>query len=341
MMKVRELGEFGLIGRIAGFLPSPPEDVLVGIGDDVAVLRTSGSEVLLATCDAQVENVHFIRDRIEPYQLGRKTVAINVSDIAAMGGTPAWALVSLALPVDLDVGFVDGLYAGMQEQMALAGAAIVGGNLSRTRNELVIDLCLLGRAKPSHILLRKGAREGDLILVTGSLGDSRAGLEIVLRPELGISEGSRRVLVERHLTPQPRLAEGQGLARCGMVHAMVDVSDGLVADIGHICDASGVGAEIHEAELPISAACREAALAAGGEAAHWALHGGEDYELLFTAAPGDVAEIQRTLEGETGMSCSAVGRIVAGLPEVRIVGAGGEKTAAGSGPGGWDHFAGS
>lgn len=341
MLKVSDLGEFGLIRRIAASLPLPPGDVLVGIGDDVAVLQTSGEEVLLATCDAQVENVHFIRDRITPYQLGRKTIAINVSDIAAMGGKPAWALVSLALPPDLDVSFVDGLYAGMRDQIGLAGGAVVGGNLSRTRSELVIDLCLLGRADPSRVLLRNGAREGDLVLVTGTLGDSRAGLEILLRPELAVTTEARKDLSERHLTPQPRLAEGQTLARSGMVHAMVDVSDGLAADIGHICNASGVGAEIHEAELPISSACREAALAAGKSAADWALHGGEDYELLFTAASENAAEIRRVLKEETGTCCRVIGEIIGGEASVQILGSDGKRTTAGYGSGGWDHFAGS
>lgn len=341
MLKVSDVGEFGLIRRIAASLPLPPTDVLVGIGDDVAVLQTSGEEVLLATCDAQVENVHFIRDRITPYQLGRKTIAINVSDIAAMGGKPAWALVSLALPPDLDVSFVDGLYAGMRDQIGLAGGAVVGGNLSRTRSELVIDLCLLGRADPSRILLRNGARDGDLILVTGTMGDSRAGLEILLRPELAVAAEVRQDLSERHLTPQPRLAEGQTLARSGMVHAMVDVSDGLAADIGHICTASGVGAEIHETELPISAACREAALAAGKSATDWALHGGEDYELLFTAASENAAEIRRVLKEKTGTCCRVIGEIIGGAAGVQILGSDGKRTTAGSGSGGWDHFAGS
>lgn len=341
MLKVSDLGEFGLISRIAASLPLPPADVLVGIGDDVAVLRTSGEEVLLATCDAQVENVHFIRDRITPYQLGRKTIAINVSDIAAMGGKPAWALVSLALPPDLDVSFVDGLYAGMRDQIGLAGGTVVGGNLSRTRSELVIDLCLLGRADPSQVLLRNGARVGDLILVTGTLGDSRAGLEILLRPELAVTTEARKNLSERHLTPQPRLAEGQTLARSGMVHAMVDVSDGLAADIGHICNASGVGAEIHETELPINSACREAALAAGKSAVDWALHGGEDYELLFTAASENAAEIRRVLKEKTGTCCRVIGEIIGGAACVQILGSDGKRNTAGSGSGGWDHFAGS
>jgi len=170
-MRVSELGEFGLIERIARFLPTPPSDVVVGIGDDVAVLRTSGPDYLLATCDAQVENVHFIRQSISPYQLGRKIAAINVSDIAAKGGAPAWALVSLALPPDIEVSFVDELYKGMQEQIEKAGAAIVGGNLSKIREELMIDLFLLGKVAPKELVLRSGAREGDLVLVTGTLGD--------------------------------------------------------------------------------------------------------------------------------------------------------------------------
>ncbi len=194
-MRISQLGEFGLIQRIKDSLPTPPPEVVVGIGDDVAVLQTSGSEYLLATCDVQVENVHFSRGAITPYQLGRKIAAINVSDIAAMAGTPLWALVSLALPQDLDTAFVDALYEGMQEQLQMAGAAIVGGNLSRIDANIVVDLCLLGRVAPENLLLRSSARRGDLILVTGWLGDSRAGLELIRRPNLTVSEEIRRLLM--------------------------------------------------------------------------------------------------------------------------------------------------
>jgi thiamine-monophosphate kinase len=339
-VRISELGEFGLIGRISRFLGSNPADVVVGIGDDVAVMRVSGPEYLVATCDIQVENVHFLRSSISPYQLGKKIVAINVSDIAAVGGDPTWGLVSLALPSDIEVDFVDALYRGMQEQIQGAGACIVGGNMSQIRAEVVIDLFLLGRVLPERMLLRSGAREGDAILVTGVLGDSRAGLELVLNPHLQASEKTRSNLVQRHLTPVPRLHEGQKLARTGKVTAMVDVSDGLMGDMGHICRASHVGAEIYAADLPVSSQCRETAGLAGRDPYEWALFGGEDYELLFTADPAFVHEIQNAVTGETGTSIRVIGRvvgesqgIVARLPD-------GREMSHSKGSAAWDHFAG-
>ena len=258
-MKITDIGEFGLIQRIARFLPPTASDVVVGIGDDVAVLSTLGPDYLLATCDIQVEGVHFLKGAITAPQLGKRIAAINVSDIAAMGGTPLWALVSLALPAETDVAFVDGLYEGMQEQLQASGAAIVGGNLSKIGSGMVIDLCLLGRVKPDHLVLRSGAKENDLILVTGTLGDSRAGLELIRKPGSAVPESSRKKVLQRHLTPQPRLAEGQILGACGQVHAMVDVSDGLMSDIRHICRASGLGAEIWVDGLPVSPSCADVA----------------------------------------------------------------------------------
>lgn len=337
-MQVSELGEFGLIERIARFLPSKPSDVVVGIGDDVAVLRTSGSDYLLATCDVQVENVHFLRKNISPYQLGRKIVAINVSDIAAKGGDPSWALVSLALPPETEVAFVDALYEGMQEQAGKAGAAIVGGNLSKIRAELMVDLFLMGKVSPKHLMLRNGAREGDLVLVTGTLGDSKAGLELLLRPELEVSEGSRRHVEQRHLTPQPRLAEGRLLGRSERVHAMADVSDGLASDLRHICGASGVGAEIFLADVPVSEACGEVARAAGQDGSLWALKGGEDYELLFTADPRDVPQIQKTLTNEAGTQAHVIGRILPQASGLLVCLPSGDKIAYSTGTMGWDHF---
>ncbi len=338
-MQISQLGEFGLIQRIKNALPHPPAEVIVGIGDDVAVLKTSAAEYLLATCDAQVENVHFSRIVISPYQLGRRIAAINVSDIAAMAGTPLWALVSLALPEDLDPGFVDALYAGMHEQLSLAGAVIVGGNLSRIERNIVVDLCLLGKVAPDHLLLRSGACKGDLILVTGWLGDSRAGLELIRRPELNVAEDTRKQLEQRHLTPQPRLREGQELGKSALAHALVDVSDGLLSDIGHICRASRVGAEIRLGKLPISAAAREAAQAAGQDVSRWALSGGEDYELLFTASPESADKIRNILKERTGTECHVVGRVVDEAEGIQLCLEDGRKTALPQGPAGWDHFA--
>lgn len=337
-MRISQLGEFGLIQRIKDSLPTPPPEVVVGIGDDVAVLQTSGSEYLLATCDVQVENVHFSRGAITPYQLGRKIAAINVSDIAAMAGTPLWALVSLALPQDLDTAFVDALYEGMQEQLQMAGAAIVGGNLSRIDANIVVDLCLLGRVAPENLLLRSSARRGDLILVTGWLGDSRAGLELIRRPNLTVSEEIRRLLGQRHLMPQPRLVEGRELGASSLVHAMVDVSDGLVSDLGHICRASHVGAEIWMDNLPISPACMEAARVVGANATNWAMEGGEDYELLFTASPESSAEIQRIVEERAGTGCHVLGRVLDEAEGMRIRLENGTTTALSEKSAGWDHF---
>ena len=337
-MQTSEVGEFGLIERIAKRVPRNGPGVLVGIGDDMAVLQPPDGKVLLATCDAQVENVHFLRGAISPYQLGRKTVAVNVSDVASMGGRPLWALVSLTLPGDLEVEFVDELYRGMLEELQWAGASIVGGNMSGTDTRIVVDMTLLGAVEPGHMMLRSGAREGDTIFVTGTLGDSRAGLELIRSPALPVSEAVRRSALDRHLTPRARLEEGRILAESGKVHAMADVSDGLWADIGHICRAAGVGAKLHRMDLPVSEACAEIARLVGANADSWALTGGEDYELVFTA-PGEVAEeLDAALRKKTGVGCRAVGKIVGGPYRVDVVEKDGTVTMSSGDTHGWDHF---
>ena len=338
-MKINELGEFGLIDRIARMLPAASSSVVVGIGDDVAVLKHQDGSYLLATCDIQVENVHFLAEKITPYQLGRKIVAINVSDIAAMGGSPDWALVSLALPHHKEIDFVDDLYRGMQDQIEAAAAGIVGGNMSGTQNDIVVDLFLLGSVAPEHLICRDGAKQGDLIMVTGTLGDSRAGFGLISDQRLVVSENARRHATEKHLTPQPRLLEGQMLGRCGKVHAMADVSDGLLGDLRHICRASRVGAEIWGLDIPVGEACLEVAAASGAEGLEWALTGGEDYELVFTAAPGAVKEIEAMLLNETGTSSRVIGRVVSAEDAIRVLFADGSDSTRNYLRSGWDHLA--
>ncbi len=336
-MRIGQIGEFGLIGRISAMLAEQAPGVVRGIGDDVAVLDISGPEYLLATCDIQVEGVHFTRKAISPYQLGRKVVAINVSDIAAMGGEPRWALVSLAIQEDTEVDYVDELYRGMREQAALAGASIVGGNMSLLKSGIAVDLTLLGVIAPERLILRSTARAGDAILLTGSPGESRAGLELIRRPELALSFESRQKLLERHLCPQPRLAEGRLLAKSGQVNAMIDVSDGVIADLRHICNSSGKGAEIRVESLPVSPGVVETARLAGADSLEWALSGGEDYELLFTASPESVPGLQKMLLDETGNSCAQIGKITAETGELWLLLADGKRITPSEK--GWDHFA--
>jgi thiamine-monophosphate kinase len=336
---VRDIGEFGLIDRIAKLLPSPAPDVVRGIGDDVAVLKTGASEYLLATCDIQVEGVHFLREAITPYQLGRKAVAINVSDIAAMGGEPRWALVSLAIPEDTEVGYIEELYRGLREEAAITGTSVVGGNLSRMESRIAIDITLLGAAEPEFLVLRSGARTGDAICVTGFPGESRAGLELIRRPDLPVGEKTRQRLLERHLTPHARLKEGRLLARSRLVTSMLDVSDGLLADLGHICESSGTGAELGADSLPVSGAVTETAAAAGTDALDWVLSGGEDYELLFTAGPKAFPTLKKMLLDETGTQCTMIGTVSGETGVVRLGFTGGKQLSYTPGKG-WDHFAG-
>lgn len=336
-MLVSEVGEFGLLDRISAMLPGHSAGVIEGIGDDVAVLDTSGPDYLLATCDIQVEGVHFLRDAITPYQLGRRVAAINVSDIAAKGGDPRWALVSLAIPGDMEVGYVEELYRGMREQMEMAGASIAGGNLSRIKSIIVLDFTLLGLVAPGRLVLRSTACVGDAVLLTGSPGESRAGLELIRRPDLALSPSTRHGLTQRHLCPQPRLAEGRLLARSGLVTSMIDVSDGVIGDLLHICKSSGKGAEIEAAGLFISQDVSEAALAAGADPLEWVLSGGEDYELLFTAAPEAVPGLKKMLLDETGTSCAQIATITTGTDlSLRLA----DGTRVAPAVKSWDHFGG-
>jgi len=335
-MRVSELGEFGLIARIAEIVGKPGEDVVVGIGDDAAVVRTDGDKYLLATCDIQVEGIHFIKDKTSPYQLGRKAVAINLSDIAAMGGIPKQLWVSLVLPQDAEVEYVEALYQGIKEETTRCGVSIVGGNLSRSPWGLMVDTFLLGEVEAECLLLRSGARVGDLVLVTGYLGNSAAGLALLLDPSLRCDEASVRQLLEAHHTPTPRIKEGRAIARSGMATAMIDLSDGLASDIGHICKESEVGTKIWADRVPISPAARKVARLAGKNPLDFALFGGEDYELLFTAPPDRAQELASRIEAETGTPVAIVGEIVPPSEGLTLVGEEGRIVPLA--PGGWNHF---
>jgi thiamine-monophosphate kinase len=311
-MHISQLGEFPLIDRIAQIAAVEREDVIVGIGDDVAVLEGSGSDWFLAKVDSQVEGVHYLKDAITPRQLGRKALAVNLSDIAAIGGQPLYALVSLALADDTEVAWVDELYRGLRQEGDRYGVVVVGGNMARSPGGAFVDVFVLGRVRQEHVLLRSGARPGDQVLVTGRLGDSAAGLQLLLHPDRapGLSPEERQMLLDRHCTPTPRLVESAVMARLGGATAAIDLSDGLSSDVGHICECSEVGVRLWAECLPISAATRE--VAAAGERTPYALalEGGEDYELCFTAPPAQAAALSVAIEAETGTPATIVGEIL-------------------------------
>ncbi len=330
-MKVSNLGEFGLIERIRLSLSEPDPRVIVGIGDDVAVLEGPGEMLLLATCDIQVEGVHFLRSLITPYELGRKALAINLSDIASMGGIPDFALISLAFPPDTDLDFVDELYRGLKEEATEAGVRIVGGNMARLPERFAVDIFLLGRVERDLFLTRRGARPGDLLMVTGTLGDSAAGLALLLK---GVCEEKFTPLYRAHLTPKAKLREGRALALGKLATSAIDVSDGLARDVGHICDESNVGVVIRAADIPLSEELREAAYLLGEDPYLWAIAGGEDYQLLFTAPPEKASEIRQALHPTPVTEIGVIlhpeeGRFIL-MPD-------GSKRALR--PEGWDHFA--
>jgi len=321
--------EFRLIERLRELTAQPRDDVRIGIGDDAAVLAPPPGKELAVAIDTLVEGVHF-PPGTAAVDIGWKALAVNLSDLAAMGASPAWALLALTLP-SADAAFVEGFAEGFAKLAQPHRLALVGGDT--TRGPLTISVVVHGFVPPGQALTRAGARVGDAVLVTGTLGDAAAGLHVVQhlpRDDDGRA-GLRAFLIERFNRPTPRLAVGAALR--GQATACVDVSDGLLADLGHICAASGVAAEIEASLLPRSSALLE--LYDDTTALHFALSGGDDYELCFTVPANRVAELQAGL-ARLGCGATKIGRIVEG-EGVRVRAADGSWLATDR-PG-WEHFA--
>ncbi|MDR5695984.1 MAG: thiamine-phosphate kinase [Armatimonadota bacterium] len=332
-VEIGEIGEFRLIARIAELVGQRGEGVLIGIGDDTALLEPSRDFCLLATCDVQVEGVHFLREAISPSQLGRRTLAINLSDIAAMGGIPRWAILSLVLPPDLPLSWVDEFYAGLQSEGQLFQVSLVGGNLSRSPGPLIVDLTLFGEVEPDIVVERRGARPGDLLLVTGELGLAGAGLLLLRGKEVSREEGQE--LIQAFLTPRPRVREGRLIATSRLARAMIDLSDGLASDLHRLCEASGVGARIDAMRLPFPESVRRVARERGIEPLELVLFGGEDYELLVAVSPEDAPVLVRLLE-DAGVSASLIGEVCPQSDGISMVFPDGSVRPLPSA--GWDHF---
>jgi len=294
--------EFALIRALARRFAGKTRSLIRGIGDDAAVIATTSPMWWHVTTDLLTEGVHFDLQTASPESVGYRSAIANLSDIAAMGATPRYLLISLAVPSGFNRKDIFSLYTGLLRACHPHGVALIGGDTSASRAGLFINITLMGSTAPGMALLRRGARIGDHIYATGTLGDSLAGLQLLMHPvsrtsaqSLSPSLGAahRHVLIQRHLHPSARIEEGHWLSTRQLATAAIDLSDGLSGDLRHICEESRVGAEIDLDKLPISTACRAYAHSRGLQPAQLALTGGEDYELLFTAPPAKQPDIMK------------------------------------------------
>jgi thiamine-monophosphate kinase len=326
-LKISGVGELLLLDRIRERFKSKSENIIAGIGDDAAVIKPANRN-LLVTTDMMVEKVHFDLGYITPYQLGSKLISVNVSDVYAMGGLPAFVLLNIALNRNTEAAFVDMLFDGIQDALKAYKIVLIGGDLSASKKNLVLSATLIGYAEKQ--ILRSGAKAGDRIYVTGNLGDSACGLELLKRIKcqvplnkdrttknsalriphsaflkLGLSWEVVEPLVRRHLMPEARNPK----KIVQYATAMIDISDGLQIDLTRLCKESKVGARIFKEKIPISAEMKEAASLLGLSPLGLALTGGEDYELLFTAPPekkvkaiyiGDIVKSKRSIVDGSG-----------------------------------------
>jgi thiamine-monophosphate kinase len=286
-MKVSELGERALLARIRARLPKPPATVVVGVGDDAAVVRGPRNARTVLTTDALIEGVHFDRAFSAPSDIGYKALAVNLSDLAAMGATPAWALLSLALPGGTAVEDVEALVDGLVGLASAQSVALIGGNLTSSPGPLVVDVTAVGTVHPRRVLLRDAGRPGDELYLSGTIGGGAVGLEILRTAGNGDTGGrgfsaadSADGAVRRYLRPEPRVKLGRAIAQARAARAAMDLSDGLADAVTQIAAASGCGVEVDAAALPIDDGARQWWDARNEDSIVRALSGGDDYELV-------------------------------------------------------------
>ena len=309
---VRDLEEEGVIRLFAGqeiaaSLPSDPAVVLDN-GDDAAAWRFDAGVASVATTDSLVEGQHFDLAYTPADAVGRKLMAVNLSDLAAMGARPRYALISVCLPADMPASVVAAIASGVHGHCRTYGVRVLGGNTTGIRGPAVLTVTLVGEAAPSVLMRRVGARPGAAIYVTGTLGDAAAGLQQALRAGLSRPAEGTEPLFRALADPTPRVEAGVELARSGKIFSMCDVSDGLGRDLRRLVAPAGLGARIEVGRIPISSVLEAASVTLGRPPELWAMAGGEDYELLFTASSEDEAEIREI--------CASAGTPVARIGEV-------------------------
>ena len=310
MLFVRDVKEFDLIERLIAVLGPQPTmvglgtEVTLGVGDDCAATRSTPGTNTLYTTDTMVSGTHFLME-MPPEDLGWKSLASNISDIAGMGGLPTVALVTIAVPPDLRLDWLMGWYRGMAECARTYNVAMSGGDVVRTSADTCITISLCGEVEADRPVTRSGARAGDIIIITGSPGESAAGLALWQAHE----QPSNRLL-QAHLRPMPRVREARAAIAAGGVTAMMDLSDGVGGDIRHVCRASRVGARIDARAIPIGDDLREAAAQLRRDPLEWMISGGEDYELLLFVEPGSAQTVLAEIQAEAGTPATIIGEAV-------------------------------
>ncbi len=307
---LHDLGEAGIIRRIQEHGPArPASHIRKGMGDDCAVLETGGKRLLLVTTDTLIEGVHFTDQTLLPEALGWKSLAVNISDMAAMGGTPHTAFLSIALKPESTIRFLESFMVGFKTLADETAIVLAGGDTVQSPSFSVITIALLGDCAPENVVYRSGARVGDNLWVTGPLGNAAGGL-FLLREGSSFEPSGYEALIQAHQRPMPRLKVGKALGQSGLVHAMIDISDGVAKDLGHICEQSNTGALLQTTSIPMTDALLRLAAHVRRRPLDWALHGGEDYELLFTASSSDEDKIVSLVTKISGAPPAKIGTMI-------------------------------
>ena len=333
-MNLKEIGEFGLIRRIKPLCFIRKENIIKGIGDDCAVYEIDRKRAALFTTDMLVENIHFLRNKISPFELGYKTMAVNLSDISAMGGKPSDAFLSIAIPDNITVEYIDELYRGMIFACKKYNVNILGGDTTGSKKDLVLNIALTGEIQKNKILYRHNAKIGDKIYVNGYLGDSSAGLDIILK-NINIDKEIKNYLIKCHNMPDIYIDEGIFLSETGAVNSCIDLSDGISSDLAHICEESSCGALIYEKSLPVSDNLKKFAEIEKKNPIDIVLSGGEDYKLLFTVKKDCSRDLEKKYFKKFKKDLFCIGEIIEGNDIVLKLENGKTKSII---PSGWNHF---
>jgi thiamine-monophosphate kinase len=333
MAKASEVGEFALIERIRSRKARRDEDLVVGIGDDGAVLRR-GPVLEVLTTDCLVEGTHYEPGWLSMKDIGWKALAVNISDIAAMGGHPAHALVTLFLPDDFTTQQLDDLYEGLEECGEAMGVTVVGGDIVKIKGPFAVSIALSGICDRDQLVLRSGARQDDIIVVTGCLGEAAVGLRALRGEKGGLDDDLIETCTWRFKRPVPRLKESRAIIEGFLPSSMIDISDGLLSDLWHILEASNVGAVLDADTIPVGRCVIDFFSGKKEEALSLAINGGEDYELLFTIDCRHGEQLPG-MATKMGIGLNQIGKITPKSSGVKLAGKEGEREL---GRGGFDHF---